>query len=175
MSALRDRRWQVCFVCSGNICRSPMAEVLLVHHLQEAGYGAQVEVISAGTLGIVDHGAAPHAVACAADADLDLGAHRSRGIDESLIESCDLILGMAVEHVTALREAYPDHAGRVYLFGSFPELHLDGPEIDDPVGGELEDFQQTFRELSGAMPAIAAEIPLRADLTKPPADPGGGG
>ena len=84
---------------------------------------------SAGTFGIIDHGAAAHAVACAAEADLDLEAHRSRGIDESLIESCDLILGMEVEHVTELREAYPDHAGRVAAMERAMKLRPDNASV----------------------------------------------
>ena len=90
---------EILVVCTGNICRSPMAESLLQHHLSEAGVAARVR--SAGLL-TEDQPASPPAVDVLAGRGLDLSAHRSRRLVAELIEQADLVLCMERVH---LREA----------------------------------------------------------------------
>src|SRR6476646_1415768 len=85
----------VLFLCTGNICRSPMAEALLRHRLGDQGVDAHVH--SAG-LRIVGEPASAHGVDVMADRGLDLTAHRSRTMNRELLEDADLVLGMAREH-----------------------------------------------------------------------------
>lgn len=86
----------VLLLCTANQCRSPMAEVLLRHHLAEAGVEATVS--SAGLY----EGGAPataHGQAAMADRGLDLTAHRSRHLEPEMLVAADLVIGMTREHV----------------------------------------------------------------------------
>ena len=134
-------------VCSGNICRSPYGEHKLRALLDQAGWGDKVTVSSSGTLGIVDSGAHSYTVIGAEERGLDLSCHCSQGISRGSIDSTDLLLCMSRGHVNELRELFPEYRDRIFLIGSYPASHLDGPEIGDPIGYELDRFHQVFDEI----------------------------
>ena len=87
-------------LCTGNICRSPMAEVLLGR--QAAAHGSPATVSSAG-FATEDRAAEPHAIRVMADRGLDLSGHRSRLATAAILAPADLVIGMTREHI---REAY---------------------------------------------------------------------
>ncbi|MCI0650327.1 MAG: hypothetical protein L0Z55_00440 [Planctomycetes bacterium] len=149
----QDARAVVCFVCSGNLCRSPFAEGLFRRLLEDAALLGRVAVTSAGTLGQRGRGAEPHGIAAAAEHGVDLAGHRSRPLTPALVAESAAILGMAAEHAALLRKTYPAHRAKIFLFGSFPERHLAGPEIADPMGKPLSAYQAAYAEI--------AEIALR--------------
>ncbi|MFN0059512.1 MAG: protein tyrosine phosphatase [Planctomycetota bacterium] len=157
----------VSFICSGNICRSPFAEAALRRVAAQEGWGSRLRVTSAGTMGIVDYGAHEHGIAVAKLVDISMDAHRSRGIDEAYLESVDIVLGLAREHVRLLRKIYPAVRERVFLFGSFPAAHLDGPEIDDPMGDDADAFAAVYREILDRLPPITAELRRRLGVAGP--------
>ena len=128
----------VSFVCSGNICRSPYAEARFRRWLEDEGWSDRIEVSSAGTLGIFDRPA--HPLSIAVGEDLELSGHRSRGVNLRYLKGCGLVLGLSPYHVEELREDYADFRGRVYLLGSFPDSHLDGEDVPDPIGHGLPEF-----------------------------------
>src|SRR6266478_4761280 len=94
-------------LCTGNVCRSPMAEGFLrsslVHRL---GDDAPV-VSSAGTLGWEGSGAMPEAVQAAAERDVDIARHIARRLEPSLVEGADLVVSMSQEHREAVEELDP--------------------------------------------------------------------
>lgn len=123
------------FVCSGNICRSPMAEILSVHLADQMG--VDVDARSAGTLELKGRPAHKHAIAVCNEMGLDLSRHRSQGVTEALVEWADHILVMERQHAIWVTDRFSEAAGRVHLLGGF-----DGkPEIPDPIGG----WKWTFR------------------------------
>jgi protein-tyrosine-phosphatase len=125
------------FVCSGNICRSPMALVLARHEAQRIGL--EVLCDSAGTLRLQDRLADPHAVTVCSEWGLHLADHRSKGVTAELIDWADHILVMSPHHSESLAKDFPHSQNRVILLG-----HLVGQlDIADPIGRRQRTFRQS--------------------------------
>ena len=123
----------VLFICTGNICRSPMAEGLFRHAV--AGRG-DYRVVSAG-LGAVD-GQPPsaHAVTAMREIGLDISQQRSHMLTASLVREADYIFGMTHNHVDSVMLLYPPMAEKVFLLREFDEtLDPFEKDISDPIGG----------------------------------------
>ena len=129
-------------VCSGNICRSPMAEAYLISRLHERNL-PDIKVYSAGTLNITGEPADPKAVAVGMDAGLDLRKHSSYGIDQLPVGYADIILTMEELHSDYVIDAFPVAKGKTFLLGEFSPRDP-GVIVPDPVGGTLEDFHRAF-------------------------------
>ena len=133
---------KILLLCSGNICRSPMAEAVLKTRLAERGPEG-IEASSAGTLGIEDEPADPGAVEAAGASGYDLAGHRSRGLTRAMIDESGIVLCMELLHVAEVDQIAADRRG-VHLLGAFappgePGVHFD--EIRDPLGGGAEEFR----------------------------------
>ena len=104
----------ITFVCTGNICRSPMAEGLLRHALGERGIEG-VTVSSTGTWGLDGSSATEFAAAAARASGVDLGAHRARTFSEPLADEADLILAMTSVHLREAEDMAPGSSARTRL------------------------------------------------------------
>jgi len=126
----------VLFVCTGNICRSPMAEGLFRHAVKGR---TDFRVVSAG-VGAVD-GLPPseHAVKALRELGIDISRQRSRMLTADLVQQADYIFGMTHSHVDAITMLYPMSAEKTFLLREFDET-LDSYEndISDPIGGSYE-------------------------------------
>lgn len=113
--------FRVLVVCTGNICRSPMAE-----HLLRAGLAARgvrdVEVASAGTHGLVGEPVQRHAAAALAERGLDPSAFRARRLDADLVAEADLVLGAGREHRAAAVTLVPRAAARAFTLRELDRL-----------------------------------------------------
>lgn len=146
------------FVCTGNTCRSPMAEALAREALAERLPG--VSVGSAGTFASEGVPAAPEARDVAAEHGLDLGGHRSRPLSEAMATGTDLVLCMADSHRRSAMELGAG-ARAVLLTRFLPE---DDPHHDrsvvDPIGGGRQAYEESFaileRAVSGLVESLAA-------------------
>jgi protein-tyrosine phosphatase len=126
-------------LCTGNICRSPMAEALLRQRLGKP----EVQVGSAGTAALVGYPADPLAVEVAGRSGLDLSQHRGRQVVTPLLTASDLVLVMTRAHADWVHERVPLLRGRVQLLGRWrPE-----PDIPDPYGESRETFEQVFAQI----------------------------
>jgi tRNA threonylcarbamoyl adenosine modification protein (Sua5/YciO/YrdC/YwlC family) len=144
----------VLFVCTGNTCRSPMAEALCTHILAQR-FGCELDdledygviVMSAGISAMMGGQAAGEAVRAMAELGLDLGSHETQPLTEPLIRHADVILTMTRSHREAIVAQWPEAAARVRL------LARDGADISDPIGGPLERYRscaaQIKQELTG--------------------------
>ncbi|MBX7237085.1 MAG: hypothetical protein K1X65_22065 [Caldilineales bacterium] len=119
-------------VCTGNICRSPMAEALLAQEIADAGLAAEVEVASAGTYAVVGAGASGGSVLAMAERGLDLSGHRGRQLDARLVGGADLILVMEEAHRRSIFYTWPQALRKTFLLSEMAGEHA---EIDDPYGG----------------------------------------
>lgn len=147
--------YRVLFVCSGNICRSPIAEVVTRSMLADAGLTDQVEVDSAGTGGWHEgEGADRRTVRVLADHGYDGSAHRAREFDRDWFAGRDLILVADEGHARQLRAWAPDDAARdkVRLLRSFDAdaVAAGTEEVDDPWYGGVEDFERCLSEVEAA-------------------------
>jgi protein-tyrosine phosphatase len=109
-------------VCTGNVCRSPMAEGFLRKALQEALGDAAPVVSSAGTAGWEGSEAMPEAVAAAAELDVDIAGHRARALRPGMAETSDLVVCMTAEHRDALVRSTPSVAGRTFTLKELVRL-----------------------------------------------------
>jgi protein-tyrosine phosphatase len=112
-------------VCTGNICRSPMAEALLGSRLRQRG--ADPVVSSAGIAALVGSPADPIAVELMRERGLDLAAHRARQLTPELVRASDLVLVMERDQVRVVEELFPAARGRVQRLG-----RIAGFEVPDP-------------------------------------------
>ncbi|MEW6744987.1 MAG: low molecular weight protein arginine phosphatase [Planctomycetota bacterium] len=136
---------RVAFVCTGNICRSPMAVAIARSLLQERGLDA--EVFSAGTFGIEDHPAAADAIDVLSEIGIDLTPHRSRGIVPNLLRGCDIVVVLAPEHEAVIRTYFPDLTARIDRLWEYTDRPGRLTEIADPYGGERSEFVRCRDEL----------------------------
>ena len=133
----------IIFVCTGNICRSPMAEGLLRHRWQQAG-GGYLRVSSMGTHGVEGLPAETFAQAVCADHEIDISAHQSRLLVGDEIKEADLILCMEEVHRKFVQTFFPWQREHIFLLGAWPGKANRKSGISDPMGGTYEDFLQTF-------------------------------
>jgi protein-tyrosine phosphatase len=142
----------VLFVCTGNLCRSPMAAALFAAELARAGLTGWT-VSSAGTWAVAGHPATREAVAALAARGLDLGAHRSRQLTAEQLEQADLILVATRAHAEAIRAEFAPLRAPIWLFS---ELVGERYDVPDPYGLSQADYEATAAELARL---IAAGLP----------------
>jgi protein-tyrosine-phosphatase len=142
-----DRKFSVLFVCTGNTCRSPLAEGIARKIAGE--YGVNDMIFGSAGSGAVDGmPAAEHAIAAARHWDIDLSGHRSRVLRKEHVENADLILAMSAEHVEAVLRLDHSAQPRTFMLKAFPRPFSSMQErVEDPIGGDLEQYNQTFLEL----------------------------
>ncbi len=148
MSGSRDATVRILFVCLGNICRSPLAEGVLQHRLEEEGRGSSVEVDSAGT-GAYHVGEAPdpRATEVARSHGIELTS-RARQVQPRDLEEFDYVLAMDRANFRHLEEMQSRHGGRAALrllrdYDPWAEGEEDR-EVPDPYYGGPDGFQEVF-------------------------------
>lgn len=134
----------VLFVCTGNLCRSPMAAAFLQARLDRDPARRGWRVLSAGTWAEEGLPASSGATRAMAERGLDLSGHRSRMVAADLLEQADLILGLTPHHVEALRLAFPNVAGRIALLA---EMAGESYGVADPYGLSLTEYRATAAQL----------------------------
>ena len=127
----------ILFVCIGNICRSPSAEVMMRAAL--AGKGVQVS--SAGLGALVDHAIDATAQELLVEHSLDGSAHRARQVTSQILSSSDLVLVMERKHLKRISDIAPEALGRAFLLGKWN----DDFEIPDPYRQQRPAFEHVYR------------------------------
>ncbi len=141
-------------ICTGNVCRSPMAEKLLQHALtgQEAPLN-QIEIVSAGVAAGYGDPASANSVAALKKIKLDLGRHKSQPLTQDLIDRAFLILGMTQPHIDILSHYFTDLPERVHLFREFMGKG-EAPEIPGPYGQDYAAYANCFDSMVAAIPSL---------------------
>lgn len=154
---------RILIVCTGNVCRSPMAEGVLRSLVAREAWGDRVDVRSAGTWAAPGAAASANAVKVAGSAGVDIENHRSTPLTRSLIQGADLILCMEPAHVEEIVHADPAAAAKTFLLTLYADAE-DGARtgVDDPIGGTEPEYLKTYREIEGllrqSLPRIAALV-----------------
>ena len=140
----------ILFVCTGNVCRSPMAEVLLKQQLQDP----QTIVGSAGLGAAQSQPASSHATSAVKELGLDLSAHKSRPLTSDMVRAADAIFAMTHSHLDMILMLFPSASEKTFLVGEFAPKGQDG-EIADPFGADLQAYRETRDQIQSAIPGIA--------------------
>ena len=126
----------VLFVCTGNVCRSPMAEGLF--RKAAAGRG-DYRVLSAGLGAVEGQPPSPYAVQAVRELGIDISDQRSRTLTPELLDQADYIFGMTHNHIDTIMMLYPQAAEKTFLLREFDEtLDYFEKDISDPIGGSYE-------------------------------------
>ena len=144
----------ILFVCTGNTCRSPMAEGLLRYLAEDQGL--DIEVKSAGIAVYEDSYAAANSINTMAAIDIDISDHKSVQINEDLIEEADLILTMSTGHKNQILYKYPSHEEKV--FNLLEYAYDSDQDVADPFGGSLETYEKTRNEIYVAIVDIVEKL-----------------
>ncbi|MET9526664.1 low molecular weight protein-tyrosine-phosphatase [Streptomyces coeruleorubidus] len=152
--------YRVCFVCTGNICRSPMAEIVFRARVAEAGLDGLVEVDSAGTGGWHEgDGADPRTVAVLAENGYAT-AHTARQFQPSWFSRLDLVVALDAGHLRALRRLAPTEqdAQKVRLLRSYDPAAGDDLDVPDPYYGGAEGFEECLEMVEAASAGLLAAV-----------------
>lgn len=142
---------QLLFVCSGNTCRSPMAETLL-----RAALPPQTEwtVASAGTSATPGSPASEFSQAAMAELGLSLKRHRSQAVTAKLVEGSTVVVAMTQRHLEKLLAIAPQSRDRLYLLRSFDPHAPKGADVMDPYCGTLEEYRACRDVIQQAIPGL---------------------
>jgi protein-tyrosine phosphatase len=146
---------RILFVCSGNTCRSPLAEAI-ARSVLPSRVGFDVEVGSAGTSASGGSPASSYSLEVARDHGLDLSSHRARALSAALIQHADLIVTMGVRHRDTVGELDPDSLESTFLLTNFSDRH-DG-DIPDPIGGGREVYERTYLVIRECIESMAGKL-----------------
>lgn len=146
---------RIVFVCTGNTCRSPMAEAIARRITIDRGL-LNVEVSSAGTSAWEGAPASDGALLVALERGMDLNDHRAQTLTRDMVQSSDVILAMGPHHLERIEALGGE--GKAFLVSDFASRGASHRPINDPIGGELEVYRATADELEAEIQRVMDRI-----------------
>jgi protein-tyrosine phosphatase len=138
--------YTVLFVCSGNTCRSPMAQLLLRQKIEDAKLGALLRALSAGLCAREGDAMPAAAQAAMGKRGIGAGGFCARMVDAGLVEEADIIFTMTAAQLRALAASFPAARGKAFALGDFCG---GGGEVPDPFGGGEKEYEACASQLEG--------------------------
>ncbi len=149
----------IVFVCTGNICRSPMAEYMFRKHMEDDG---SWDICSAGVMTGYGAPASRFGVKVMRELAIDMKEHRSQPIGRELVDEATLIVVMTAGHRDVLLERYPDAESKVVLLKSFDPAS-NGGDLLDPIGLSLDVYRHIRDEIGAAMYGLERFLEEKAE------------
>lgn len=148
---------KVLIVCTGNTCRSPMAEGIFKSLIKKANLDIQVQ--STGTFAFDGDRVSNHAVKALENLEMDISNHKSKLIHKELINDMDLILTMSSSHKETINRKFPNAKEKTFLLNEYAFGDL--KDVMDPYGGSLSDYEAVRDEIYRAAVEIVKKIGKR--------------
>ncbi|MGQ9660763.1 MAG: L-threonylcarbamoyladenylate synthase [Kiritimatiellia bacterium] len=153
-----SKRKLIVFVCTGNVCRSPMAEYLF---RTKMGNDSEWDATSAGILAGTGLPPSEAAVTVMSEIGIDLSSHRSRPFTHELANAAELIVVMTSSQREQIRALFPDAGGKVRLLKSFGTAS-EG-DIDDPIGLPVEVYRAVRNEINASLDTLVADLRTKSN------------
>jgi protein-tyrosine-phosphatase len=152
-------KFNILFVCTGNICRSPMAEGILIKLIPD-NYVNKINVSSAGIGGLEKYPASEYAIEVAKENFVDISNHISQPVSIPLLEKSNIIFVMAKDHLQFMQYNFRKYVDNVFLLKSFDrEKKLFQREsIADPIGKDKNFYKKTYVEIEKELKRILPNI-----------------
>lgn len=145
---------EILFVCTGNTCRSPMAQVLLQAYMKADGV-SDLHAVSAGLAALEHAPASAYAQAAVQEIGLSLAQHQARQLSLPMLLSADLILTMGPTHKMAVLDAYPALSGKIWTLSEYAGKTGD---VTDPYGGDLQIYRKCLTALQYYIDSVWEKI-----------------
>jgi len=142
----------IVFVCTGNLCRSPMAEYLLRARLAR---GSEWEVGSAGVAAVPGAPASEAAVLVLREIGVDLRPHRSRQLTADLVDKAALVVVMTAGHRELVRAMVPRALEKTFLLRDFDRA-AERRDVEDPIGMSVAAYRDVRDQIDAALPGLKA-------------------
>ena len=142
----------VLFVCTANVCRSPMAEAIFNALAEDRGLHFRAR--SSGLAALEDEPIAPKARAALEEVGIPVGHHRARQVNESMLREADLVLAMTPRHMAQLRERYGSLSYKVHTLPRYASGAPGEDGISDPYGQAMTAYRASLYQLVGYIDSL---------------------
>ena len=153
-----DDATRILFVCTGNTCRSPLAEAILSHLIEKDGRSTEFEVLSAGLMAQTGECVSNLAWQAASAMGLDLSWHRARQLNQYMMEEAHIIFTMTRAHKEMLVFHYPEYAGKIWTLTEYTQAIQNGT-LMKLLGKEETEIQETETFMGETGQNITEKIP----------------
>ena len=147
---------EVLFVCTANVCRSPMAEAVFNALASDAGM--PYEARSAGTAALVGEPITPHAREVLGDVGVYPGEHRARQVDAAMIDGADLVLAMTPQQAATLRRVSPGSSEMIHTLLGYAYAAPETEGIADPYGQPISAYRASVRRIIEGLDHVVSRL-----------------